>query len=71
MLASNPVVRQRGLLFHAALELVLELEEGVAAAAAAVLSSSVQLLWFGQCGCMCRVLVSCFWACVVRCFPLQ
>ena len=53
------VVRQRGLLLFAALELVLELEEGLAASTAAVWSSSAQLQWFGQCGRLCHVLVSC------------
>ena len=53
------IVRRRGLLLFAALELVLELEEGLAASTAAMWSSSAQLQWFGQCGRLCHVLVSC------------
>jgi hypothetical protein len=45
-----------------ALELVLELEEGVAAVAAAVWGSSAQFQWLGQCGRLYLVLVSCSWA---------
>lgn len=60
------VVRQRGLLLLSALELELELEEGLAAAAAAVWSSSAVLQWPGQCGRLCHVLVSCFWARVLN-----
>ena len=62
------VVRQRGLLLLSALELELELEDGLAAAAAAVWSSSAGLQWPGQCGRLCHVLVSCFWAHVLNFF---
>ncbi len=54
------VAPQMGLLSFTALELVLELEDGEAAAAAAVGRSSVQCGWFGRCECLCHVQVSCF-----------
>jgi hypothetical protein len=60
--ANLMVAPQMGLLSFTALELVLELEDGEAAAAAAVWGSSVQFGWLGQCGCLHHVLVSCFWA---------
>ena len=54
------VAPQMGLLSVTALELVLELEDGEAAAAAAVGMSSVQFGWLGRCECLCHVQVSCF-----------